>query len=130
MAENPPNVAIEAAQEKSLGAFTARKAFFDLYEAAAPHLSKAQLELMARATTQAQLEADYLSDVLETLGLLIADDEEDAWDIKSRCPQLLWQASHQLDYISALIALGTSAEYRLKHLSHTVESMGGGSHPA
>lgn len=78
------------AKEESLGAFKTSKALFELFETASPNMSKAQLELMVRARSQAQLEAENLSSITEILGLLVADDKNDGWDFQSRCPQLLW----------------------------------------
>jgi hypothetical protein len=118
MSENSPNVTAEDNQEKSLGAFKASTALSELFETASPHLSRNQLELMARATSHAKLEAENLSSMIEYLGLLIADDEKDDWDLKNKCPQLFWQISYQFDYIAALIGLGTEADYRLKHPEH------------
>lgn len=106
---------VEDKKTESLGAFSTSKALFHLYETAAPHLSQAELELMARATNNAQLEAENLREIVEGLGLLIADDEKDGWDWQGRTPQLLWQMSHSLDAIAGMIELGTSAAYRLKH---------------
>lgn len=103
------------ATEKSLGVFKTQKALSELFETASPDMSKAQLELMARATDFAQLQAENMAKIVEGLGLLIADDEKDSWGFKDRCPQLLWQLSYQFDLIAGLIELGTNAEYRLNN---------------
>jgi hypothetical protein len=115
MSENSPNVTAEDNQEKSLGAFKASTALSELFETASPHLSRKQLELIARATEQAKLEAENMSSMTEYLGLLISEDANDEWDLKSQCPQLFWQISNQFDYIAALIEMGASAKYRLEH---------------
>ncbi|MGZ8927493.1 MAG: hypothetical protein ACXW03_03440 [Methylobacter sp.] len=70
----------EDKQPVSLCAFSTSKALFHLYETAAPHLSREQLELMERATEHAQREAENLRGIIEGLGLLIADDEKDDWN--------------------------------------------------
>jgi hypothetical protein len=114
------NVADEQAadsqeKEESLGVFKTSKALLELFDTASPNLSKDQLELMTRATGYAQLQAENMTEIIEGLGLLIADDEKDSWGFKDRCPQLLWQLSYQFDLLAGLIELGTSAEYRLNN---------------
>lgn len=89
------------ATEKSLGVFKTQKALSELFETASPDMSKAQLELMARATDFAQLQAENMAKIVE--------------GFKDRCPQLLWQLSYQFDLIAGLIELGTNAEYRLNN---------------
>jgi hypothetical protein len=70
----------EEKQPAILDAFSTSKALFHLYETAAPHLSREQLELMARATEHAQLEAENLKEITDGLTAFIADDEENAGD--------------------------------------------------
>lgn len=112
---NTDQAADTQAKEESLGAFTASKALFHLYEAAAPHMSKEQLELMARATEQAQIEAMNLSEIVEGIGLSIADDTKDDFGWKSRTPTLLFQIAYNIDAIAGMIQLGSCAEHRLQN---------------
>jgi len=107
--------AIESKEDVSLGAFSTSKALFHLYETAAPHLSKEQLELMSRATESAQLEVENLREITDGLAALMANDEGKAWDWRGKTPQLLWQMSYSLDVIAGMIELGTSAAYQLEH---------------
>ncbi|MGZ4957309.1 MAG: hypothetical protein ACXV8Q_19600 [Methylobacter sp.] len=113
---------IASKEDASLGAFSTSKALFHLYETAAPHLSKEQLELMERATEHAKLEADNLSKITEGLGLLISEDEQGWWDDREYTNQLLHQISYNLNAIAGMIELGTSAAYRLKHPEQFAES--------
>jgi hypothetical protein len=106
---------VEDKKAESLGAFSTSKALFELFETAAPHLSVEQLELMARATEGAQLEAENLRDITDGLAALMANDEQGSWDWRGKTPRLLWQMSYSLDVIAGMIELGTSAAYRLKH---------------
>ncbi|MGZ4955580.1 MAG: hypothetical protein ACXV79_10725 [Methylobacter sp.] len=106
---------IESKEDVKLGAFSVSKALFHLYETAAPHLSKAEIELIARATEHAQLEAENLSEISGGLATLMANDESGSWDWKHQTPRLLWQMSYSLDAIAGMIELGTSAAYQLEH---------------
>ena len=105
----------EAIEEKSLGAFNARKAMLHLIETAGPHMSTTQLELMARATEAAKLQAENMADILESVGILIDNDDKDASGFKDwRGPVLLYQIANQFDLIAGLIELGDNAKFYLK----------------
>lgn len=103
------------AKEESLGVFKTSKALLELFDTASPNMSKAQLELMARASSYAQLQAENMAEIVDGLASLITNDDGDNGDFKRRTPILLWQLSYQFDLIAGLIELGTSAEYRLNN---------------
>jgi hypothetical protein len=81
--------------------------------AAAPNLSNEELKHMTRAIGEARLQAANMAGIVEDWGMLIADDENDGWDVQSRFPQLLFQLSNQFDVLAGMIELGEDARYRL-----------------
>jgi hypothetical protein len=107
--------ASEDKKPESLGAFSISNALHHLFEAAAPNLSNEQLELLERATLQAEIEAQNMSDIIENIGALMAHDAEDDVGSREQMPTLLYQISYSFDAIAGMIQLGSSAKHRLQN---------------
>jgi hypothetical protein len=100
--------------QESLGAFKTSRALTMLYGHAAPFLSDAELEHLAGATFQAEIEAANMAELTEALGCVIASDKETG-SFDDLTPTLLFQISNNYDLLSGLIQVGRDADFRLSN---------------
>ena len=94
-----------------------------LYRHAAPHLSHEELEVMAAAPDFAKALAYQTRDVLNNIGTLVMNDEDESGSFQSQedVPSLLLLTASTFDTIGALIEIGAFAERRLKEAANPSE---------
>jgi len=94
-----------------------------LYRHAVPHLSREELEDLALAPDFAKVLAYRARDVLNSIGTLVINDDEDNGSFRSQedVPSLLLMAADAFGTIGALIELGEFAEARLNMASEDAE---------
>ena len=88
---------------------------WQLWERTADSLNTSELEYFAKSTEHAQSEARHLREVVEGIGCLIASDTQSgALQDRDGTSAMLHAISEQLDAISGMIEIGTSASIRLR----------------
>ena len=93
---------------------SAESIMFELWERAAPSLSKEELEWFSNASEHADTLTQDLQEVLEGIGCLVNDNDKPvSFQSSGSVATLLFNISRQLETVSGLIHVGDSASSRL-----------------
>ncbi len=110
MTEQTENPTETPHKPKTLGCFKAGKAFTVLFQKALPYLTKNELEFLAGADSWVDLEMDYMSNILESIGLA-AMDQKDVFD--RSMPDLIFKISHHYEHLNGIMDVASNAKFLL-----------------
>ncbi len=100
--------------DSPLSSKTISNCFYELWEASAEHLTEKQLSWFAGFSDYAENQARNLADVVVGIGCLVAsDDDAGSFQDKQAIATLLFSINQQLETISGLIHVSSSAADRL-----------------
>jgi hypothetical protein len=101
------------AEPLELGIKKTSNAFINLWDRAAPHLTEQELKWYSCLSENAELEAQQLASITESIGFMIADDETGSFDSSESVSDLLYSISNRLDTIHGLLHIASSAKDKL-----------------
>lgn len=93
----------------------AENCFYRLWEVAADHLTKEELHWFESLIDHAEFQGVNLSSVVEGIGCMISDDDTGSFSNKERVSDLLFNINSQLETITGLIRVSSSAAGRLSN---------------
>lgn len=115
-------------QPKQITIRNAENCFYRLWEASADHLNEEQLHWFSSLIELTERQAADLSYVVEGIGGMVNDDDNTgSFSSKKSISTLLFNINNQLETITGLIHVSSSAAYRLSNpeLYHKAETNGG-----
>lgn len=106
-----------SATPKKLAAFDATNAMLLLWQRAAGSMTLEELAWFAEEAPElVQHQAEYISNITEGLGCLIGnDDSSRALSERHDVSSILWNVSHQVGFLGALINVARDAAFLAQH---------------